>query len=300
MNLLGLIQAATGELGLAVPTYIAGNQTADVVQQLALLNAAGQEILREYPWQFLQTEYRFSTQFKTLTGAVVAGSPIVTGLSSTAGLDTTFMCLGSGAPVPQDTFIQSVDSANQVTLTQAATTSGSVSLSFCKTQYSMPSDYDRISDETQWDKSKRWKMLGPCTAQEWQWLKSGYISTGPRVRWRLLGGKFQTWPPLASAEYLGFEYVSNGWVTSAAGARQSAFAADTDTCFLPDRLMVLALKLKYFEVKGFDTGALERDYAKHLEIAKANDGGASVISMAPNAPGLLIGWEQLPDSGYGA
>ena len=40
-TVLQLIQQATGELGLAVPTSAVGNTNTDVIQLLALINAVG-------------------------------------------------------------------------------------------------------------------------------------------------------------------------------------------------------------------------------------------------------------------
>lgn len=298
MAMLQLVQQASAELGLAVPSSVAGNQTQDVVQMLALLNAVGYELARQYPWQALNTEYRFSTQYSTQTGTTTNGSAVVTGLTDTSSLDTTYMVTGTG--INQDTYVLTVDSATQVTLSQAATVSGSASLTFSKVKYAMPAGFDRITDRTQWDKSKHWEMLGPETPQQWQWLKSGYISTGPRMRWRQMGGYFQVWPPMSTNEYLGFEYVSSYWAQDASGTRVPSLTLDTDTAIFPDRLMVLGLKLKYFETKGFETTALFRDYNMQLEIAKSADGGAPNLSMAPRMSTALIGWVNLPDSGYGS
>ena len=139
-TLLQLVQSTTAELGLLVPANVAGNTATDTVQMLALLNAVGGELARERDWQALNVEYRFTTQFAILTGTVTSGSAVVTGLSSTVGLDTTYMVNGTG--INQDTYIKSVDSATQVTLSQAATISGTPSLSFGKTKYAMPADYD--------------------------------------------------------------------------------------------------------------------------------------------------------------
>lgn len=297
MNMLQLIQAATGEMGLSVPTYVAGNTVQDVVQILALLNACGGELQREYDWQRLITEYRFNTEFSQLTGTTTDGSAVVTGLSSTTGLDTTYQVVGTG--INTDTYILSVDSATQVTLTQVATATGSAELSFCKTKYAFPSDYDRIIDRTEWDKTKHWEMLGPETAQEWQWLKSAYIATGPRARFRILNNLFQIWPPMASTEYLGWEYIGKNWAINAAGTAIAQFSTDTDTCIFPDRLMIDFLKFKYFDVKGFDSSRFEGDYNRQLNIAKANDAGSRTLSFAPQMAGVLITPANIPDAGYG-
>jgi hypothetical protein len=298
-TMLQIIQAATGEMGLTSPTIVIGNNDQIISQNLSLLNGLGNELQREFVWQHINKEYRFTTQYLTTTGTTTKNSPVVTGIPSTTGLDSTYMVVGTG--INQDTNILTVDSLTQVTLNQSASASGTVALNFCKTQYALPSDYDRPIDRTQWDKSKHWEMLGPETAQQWQWLKSGFIATGPRIRYRLLGGYFQIWPPISAPEYLGFEYASNAWVmaTGSTTATKTAFSADTDTCVYPDRLMISGLKLKYLSAKLFDTTDARREYQGQLDIAKANDGGSQTLSMNPRLSQLLVGWANLPDSNYG-
>jgi hypothetical protein len=302
---LQLIQQVSNELGLASPTYVAGNTNQEVVQLASLMNAAGYELTYDYEWQALQVEHRFYTQYVDTTGATVAGSPVITNVANFLDqdgnpIDSTFM-----TPVgvfPQDCYVVSIDqNAGTVTMDQPAsqTQSSSGQVLFCKTKYDLPPDYFTITDRTQWDKSKHWMMLGPDDAQQWQWLKSGYISTGPRIRWRILDNQFQTWPPMSTQEYLGFEYRSKGWARSPAGVIQNSFTADNDTCIYPDRIMVLATKLKFFQIKNFDTTALLQDYNRYLSIAKADDKGAGNLSFAPYPTELLIGWVNIPDSGYG-
>jgi hypothetical protein len=115
-----------------------------------------------------------------------------------------------------------------------------------------------------------------------------------------MGGEFQIWPILSTNEYMGYEYISTAWADSAAGVAQASLILDTDTCIYPQRLMVLGIKRKYFEIKGFDTSAFERDYQTELNIAKANDQGSATLSFAPKTANVLIGWENIPDSQYGA
>jgi hypothetical protein len=292
------VQQATGELGLAVPTQVAGSTAQDTIQQLALLNAVGYDLLREpaFNWQALTTEYRFTSLWTQQTGTVTNGSAVITNIPSTAAIVAgTYMVTGTG--INQDTYVQSVDSPTQVTLTQPSTASGTgVQLTFAKTKYAFPADYQRIVDRTQWDKSKHWEMLGPESPQQWQWLKSGYIATGPRIRWRILGNTFQIWPGVSTSEYLGFEYVSKYWVTDAGGTSKGSFTADTDTCAFDDRLMVAGLKLKYFGVKGFETQLLQDEYDAILSSVKGEEQGAPMLSMAPRLSNVLLGPENIPDS----
>lgn len=297
---LGLVQAAMGEMGLTVPTTVIGNTDLQVTQILAILNQSGNELQREHEWEALTVEYRFTVQFLSTTGDLTASSAVVTAIPTTAQLSTAYMLSGVG--VNQDTYISSVDSLTRVTLNQAATTSGtSVALTFGQTKYTLPTDYDRQIDRTHWDKSKHWQMLGPETAQQWQWLKSGYISTGPRIRYRILGSTFQIWPLTPTAEYLGFEYITKNWVaaTGTTTLSKTAFSVDTDTCIFPDRLIINDLKRKYFAVKGFDAGVFNSDFQRELLISKASQAGSPTLSFMPQNSQVLIDWNNIPDSSYG-
>jgi len=64
--------------------------------------------------------------------------------------------------------------------------------------------------------------------------------------------------------------------------------------------MVLAVKKKYFQIKGFDSSAFEREYMMHLSIAKAANVGASNLSLAPQNSQVLISIAQVPDTSYGS
>jgi hypothetical protein len=297
--MLQLVQQTTAELNLSVPSFVIGNQSQDVQQVLALMNGAGYDLVKEHDWQALELEYRFYTNAITTTCDTTNGTYLLNNIPSTAGLDSNYSIVGTS--IPQDTYVEEVLSANSLTSSQlASATSIGGSVTFSRTIYPLPPDYETITDNTHWDKTKHWQMLGPVDAQQWQWLKSGYISTGPRVRWRILGNKFQIWPPYNTQEYLGFEYRSKGFVRSATDQVKNSFTADTDTTVFDDRIMVLYTKLKYFQIKGFDTSALYQEYMRYLSIAKANDKGSATLSFAPAPSAVLIGWANIPDTGYGS
>lgn len=304
-TMLSLIQQARSELGLSSPASVAGNTQQDVIQTLALLNAVGYEVQREHEWQGLTVSYQFSTVVYSYTADTTSGSTTISTLSDVTGLTTAptyFQVSGTG--IPNDTRLVSVDSgAMTAVLSNAATATGTtVTLTLAQTMYAFPSDFDRLVDRTEWDKTQHWEMPGPMNAQQWQWLRSGYIATGPRVRFRRLGNLFQIWPGLTTAHTLGFEYVSNLYVTATgeSSPSKSSFTVDTDTCVFGDRLMVIGTKLKYFEAKGFDTTALYRDYHSQLDLAKAYDAGSRSLSFAPPVTDILIGEENVPDAGYGS
>ena len=299
--MLQLVNQVQAELNLAVSTSVAGNPNTDVQQILALMNGAGYDLLKEHDWQALQVQYRFYTNSLTANATTVNGSTTLTFAAGTDLSNVTSQWQLSGYNIPQDTYVVSADNTTKVVvMSQMATGSGTQSVVCAQTAYDLPDDFETITDRTHWDKTKHWEMLGPEDAQQWQWLKSGYISTGPRVRWRILDNQFQIWPIMNTQEYLGWEYRSKGWARSVNGAIKNSFTADTDTTVLDDRIMVLYTKLKYFQIKAFDTTALMQDYQRYLTIAKANDKGAPNLSFAPYPSKVLIGYANIPDTGYGS
>ena len=298
-TMLQMVQQVAAELNLAVPTYVIGNQSQDVQQILALMNGAGYDLVKEFDWQALQVQYRFYTKAINCNATSVNGS---TTLAVDPGVDLTSVTSQwgiTGYNINQDTQVVSVDGQN-ILMSQMASGSGNGAVVIAQTAYTLPFDFEAITDRTQWDKTKHWEALGPEDAQQWQWLKSGYISTGPRIRWRILDNQFQVWPPMNTQEYLGWEYKSNGYVRGADGTVKTSFTADTDTTVLNDRLMVLFTKMKYWGIKGFDTTVVSQDYQRVLSIAKANDKGAANLSFAPYPSKVLIGWANIPDTGYGS
>lgn len=297
-TMLQLVTQVTNELGVSTPASVAGNTNQDVIQILALMNASGYELLKKHDWRRITKQHLFTTSFTNTTGDVALNTYTITNIPSTAGFDTTYQVTGNG--LGNATYIVSVDSSTQVTVNQPSTgTYVGADLCFMKVKYPLPADYDASVPRTHWDKSKHWEMLGPTDAQQWEWLLSGYISTGPRIRWRLLGNFFQIWPGVSTNELLGYEYRSQAWAESSDGTPKNSFTNDADTCIYPDRVMVLMTKLKYFEAKGFDTTAMYRNYLTELETVMGQDMSAANLSFAPRPGTVLIGYDNIPDTGYG-
>lgn len=301
-TILSLMQTtlqAMGLVGYGLPATVIGNSNQDIVQALAMINSEAGALAREHQWQALRTQYNFTATYYQYTGTSAVGSASLTSMSSIASLDSTFMVTGTG--IPQDTFVDSAASTT-VVMNRAATAAGTgETFTFSKTRFAPPADFDRPVDRTQWDKSKHWEMLGPITAQQEEWLRSGYISTGPRIRYWMQQGYFQIWPPLGTTESLSYEYMSKYWIfaTAATAPTKELFTVDTDTCIFPDPLMRALIRLKYFEVKGFDTTAYRTAYLQALDLAKAHDAGNATLNMNPRPGSILIGYENIPDSGYG-
>ena len=296
MTLAQLVQAACNELGLTAPNAVIGATDQQTIQLLALLNGLGNQLVSDYEWQKISKTHTFTLATLSLTGTTTSGSAIITGISSTTGIVAdTWQVTGTG--IPEDTYVDSVDSATQVTMNQDATDSGTVTLTFTQTIYDLPSDWNFQINRTHWDRTNHWELIGPESPQAWQYLKGGIIASGPRVRYRILANKFQIWPLAVSESNLAYEYISTSWIYAAAATSptKSAFTVDTDTTIFRDRLMITGLKLRFWEIKGFDTTALERAYNMELEKEKGQDKGAPTLSLSPRFGNIFIGPQNVPD-----
>ena len=305
-TLLSLFQTTMQGMGVATygsPATVIANTNQDVVQTLALVNIAGGELNRQHEWQQAVKQYIFEASYFSYTGDTTVGSASLTNMSSIVSLDVTFACTGTG--IPQDSRINAAPAGSTVVLNREATSAAvGTTFTFSKILFALPSDFDRMVDATQWDDTRRWSMMGPKTAQEREFLRNGFIASAPRIRFWQMGGYFQIWPPLGADEVLSYEYVSKWWILATAPATpaptKELFTVDTDTCMFPDPLMRALIKLKYWEVKGFDTTAAMRDYAMQLDLAKAQDAGSKDLSMGARQGQVLMGWNNIPDSNYGS
>ena len=171
----------------------------------------------------------------------------------------------------------------------------------------LPSDWSYFLDQTQWDRTNHWPLLGPKTAQEWQWLKGGLLSSGPRIRYRVVGGNLELFPgqqnnqtPPALMSKIAMEYVSNGWLASASIANTTfdEILDDTDIIQFDPWVISAYLKLKYWEAKGLDTTAYSQDFLNVWQARIGQNKGAPVLTLAPRARTMLIGINNIPDGSW--
>jgi hypothetical protein len=151
-------------------------------------------------------------------------------------------------------------------------------------------------------------MIGPETPQQWQWLKSGILSTGPRERFRLVGNSIELWPvPGSNTDGGGISlpmkfsyfYVSRWWVRLEDGLTFKPKATkDTDTCIFDDRLMISGTKLRFYQAKQFDTSSFAAEFQSNLDDALAQDGGAPILSLAKQPAFPLITIYNVPDGNW--
>ena len=299
-TLLELVDQVSGELGLTQPTSVIGSANNQTQQLLALCQRLGKDLVRDFEWQRLVKAYIWQTEVATsTTGTITAGSSVITAIPSTAALQVGNVITGTGqAPYAE---ILTIDSSTQVTLNSPVTTStASVSMTFAKQDYPLPSGYDRMISDTNWDRTDHWRNLGTKSSQDWQFLQGGIISIGPRERYRIYNNKFRIFQALTTVYNFSFEYVSNYWVCASGSGEgtKAAFTLDTDTSVFPDDLMMAGLKFYFLKAKKLDYGIELGEFTRALSYNKAQDVPVSAMSLAPVGMNQLVGPWSVQDGNW--
>lgn len=172
--------------------------------------------------------------------------------------------------------------------------------------YALPGDFDRLLDQTGWDRTQQFPLAGPINAQGWQLLQAQSVGSVVDAWFRIANNLVNIYPtPGATVRTLAFEYVSKYWVAATAAPTtrvKETPSIESDVCFFDRRLLITGLRLAFLEAKGFDTGAASQKYSDALEAAKGGDGAAPVLSLNGPRPRTTryLDAANIPETGYGS
>lgn len=300
LTLLETIAQVTNEVGIDEPSAIVSSSNLQVKQLLAFYNRVGWDLVRDYEWRRLVTQYVFPTSTTvSTTGTTTLNSAVITSMGSTASVSAGMVASGSG--IPSFANVLSVDSGTQITLDMVASSAGTGStLTFATQDYALPSGFDRMISNTQWDRTDHWMNLGPKSSQEWQYLNGGVIATGPRFRYRTYGNKLRLWPAPTTVYNIAYEYVSNYWVVVSGGSSptKAKATADTDTSVFPDDVMVLGIKWQWYKTNNLDYATPVAEFMRALSYAKAQDQDNPTLSLNPIQTPWLVNTNSIPDGSW--
>lgn len=169
-------------------------------------------------------------------------------------------------------------------------------------EYDLPDDYNYFKDQTQWDRTDHWPLLGPKSPQEWAWLKGALVAALPRLRFRIANNKLLLYPtPSASGGSgltLSMEYVQKNWVSPASGDPTTMVTQGTDVVNYNPWLMVKYVKFKFYELKGFNTTGVQGDFMRVYNSLVGKDVGNEVLSLSPQFTSPFIGPWSIPDGSW--
>ena len=174
-------------------------------------------------------------------------------------------------------------------------------------EYEIPADWSYNLDQTQWDRTNHWPLIGPKSAQEWAWLKGGLLAAAPRIRFRIQDNKMKLWPVPSAGDAPGThtisqEYVTRNWVesTDGSGAHVPAdmITKDSDVLLYDPWLLGKYVKFKFYELKGFDTTGVQGDFMRIFNTLTGKDVGAPILNMAPRPLSQYLGPWSVPDGSW--
>lgn len=156
----------------------------------------------------------------------------------------------------------------------------------------IPTDWAGFIDDTFWNRSRRMRLYGPATAEEWQRWKAG--STFPVTgTFYFRGTSLLIQPTPSAGNTIAYEYRSKNWCQTSGAVAQDAWANDTDTGRLEERLMGLGVIWRYRQNRGLDWQTDYDKYQFEVEQALSKDQPRKVIDMKETGmqsriPGLVI------------
>ena len=229
------IRQASGELGLPLPVEVVASNEVQAQQMLALLNAAGNELVRMYEWQFLR---------RTATLNLIADKP----------------------------------------------------------NYPVASDFSKLINQTLWEESNVYSVIGPVSPRAWAYLTNS-LTLAPNFCFIIKNNEFQFSPAPGQnglpSSTITYEYIGDGWIKTYNDplVYSSLATNDLDEIELDFWLLVKLLKLKTWEAKGLDTTALRDDFMRSFSDISGQDHGAAVLTLSRRAN--ILPAPIAPDTGYG-
>lgn len=309
LDLISILQQVTGELGLVQPTVAIGATDLQTVQLVALVNRSGDGLKRAHNWTALQDLFTLNVGAPLITvGTVTGGSPIITGIPSTAAVTAeTFVVFGNA--IPPAARVLTVDSPTQVTMDMVATgnaTTAGTPITFSQDTYPEPPAFDRFINGTAWDRTNRWQLIGPDSPQLDEYHRSGIVTTGPRRHFRQVGalaaGTYRLWPPPQTVDspfQIAWEYITLAWCQSSGGTLQTSMTADTDVPLLDSQAIVMDVKWRFLQMKGIPTAAsLQTEALDYVQQLIARDGGAPTLMMGRRYSPYLLSPFNIQDSNF--
>lgn len=306
-TLLQIGQAVVNELGLPALGSVVNNSNITARQIYALSNRTGDEIYQSHPWVVSQAQHIVEIGNAIITtGDTLAQSGVVSNIPDTTGIVANYFAV-SGNSLLQSSRVSEVVDAHTVIVDMDATeTTIGGELIFARDTFAVPDEFKWFTNRTMWDRTNHWELIGPISPQADQWQRSGIVTVGPRRRWRQIGENPTSWrlwpPPTASNDYpstMVFEYNSRYWAADALGVRKAQFTADSDTSVIDAQAIILGVKWRLWQAKGFEYGAMQAEYNDYVQRLAARDGGSADLSLAKGRSDYyLLGPQNVQDGNF--
>ena len=168
--------------------------------------------------------------------------------------------------------------------------------------YSFPTDYLRMVNQTHWETTNQRPLIGPLSPSEWQYRTNCNISSALDISFRLRDGYFSIFPqPPEDGLIVTFEYISRNWVILASNGTtlSNECVAGGDTVLYDRTLMARMLKVKYLEAKNLDTTKAQADLNQCFAMLTSSDKGSPILNAGRSRGRQFLGSQNIPETGFG-
>ena len=137
-----------------------------------------------------------------------------------------------------------------------------------------------IINDTIWNRTRIWPVLGPKSPRNWQAYKA-FSVTGPISEYRIRGNTLYFSPVPAAGETCAFEYLDRMWCTDTGGTTyRQAVTVDSDLMLLDEDIMQQGLLWRWRAAKKLDYTEDFITYERMVADAMARDGTKQTLSLA--------------------
>lgn len=148
------------------------------------------------------------------------------------------------------------------------------------TASAIPSDFDRMVNESMFNRTTRRHVWGPLDSVQWQYVQASLV-TLVDPSFRIRGGTIHITPTPTSGNTIAYEYISLNKARTSASAEQENWAADADTSVFKEEIVTLGVVWRYRRAKGFAFNADQEEYERRVAEAIMRDGTRSRITTDP-------------------
>lgn len=179
------------------------------------------------------------------------------------------------------------------------TKEGTFTSAATETQDTLPADFDRMVNDSMFDRTQSRQIIGPRSPQNWTRDKS-YVSVGVWSYFRIRGKSIIFEPTPSAGNSIYYEYISTYWVDTGADGLGDAtsFAADTNTSVLDETVLTLGVIWRLLKAKGLDYSEEFREYEHQLDLLVARDGAKPKLRLSGPAV-FSLGEPNIPETGFG-
>jgi hypothetical protein len=167
--------------------------------------------------------------------------------------------------------------------------------------YDLPDDFDRMINQTGWNRSANLPVPGPLSPQTYAMvIGRDFGSTTLYVSFMLSENKLVLYPTPPPADIdISFSYISRNWLRDAGGTTIDRATANDDTALFDPLLLTKFLIVKYKAAKGYDIAVASREFDMCYMSITGYDKGARILSASGDSGYPYLTVNNIPFTGFG-